>query len=228
MSTHKSRSGKRFLILLVGGVFVVLAGVIFIAVSGAGIEKKYRQFEVAESAYEEAAYKPGAEENPVRQQVNMLLSQVIQAPMSPQERIIKAQEGITRLNDVEEQIDDIKTRGDSVGPLLETLEKQSHSPGNVQHRTQIASLITLAKRQAQIIGDIRGLSYRADYYTTEVFERIIDDQGEMTDAHKLYLNGQIPQLEEQFNKRTNLYTELESNRGKMDELAREIGYSSTE
>lgn len=215
--------------MLILVVFVVVIAIgVFVYMSGTGLSKSYAQFETAQSGYEEAAYKPGAEENPVRQEVNMLLSQVLQVEMTQQERIDKARQGITRLNDMEEQIDEIKAKGDVAAPLLDSFEKKANSPAALSHRADLTKLIALSKRQAEIISDIRGLSYRADYHTTEVFERIIDDAGEMTDAHKTYLNDQIPQLEEQFNKRTNLYTELENNRGQMNALATKIGLPSTE
>ena len=48
----------------------------------------------------------------------------------------------------------------------------------------------------------------------------------MSDEHKTYLNEMIPQLEEQFDKRANLYAELKENDDQMKGIARELGYAT--
>ncbi len=194
--------------------------------SGKQFERLYGVYEKAETDYITAANKPAADTNPIRQTVNVLLAQVLQVEMTPSVRLEKAKQGIAHLNDMEGQIDGIKTEADRVIPMLDALEKASHTIATVQAREKTGEIISLGRRQVEIISDIRGLSYRADYYTDEVFERIIDDGGAMTDAHKLYLNELIPQLEQQFDQRSNLYTELKTNDEKMQTLADELGYKS--
>ncbi len=229
MTTQRShtRSPKKRTTMIVSAVILLcVAGFAYINFSASRFEKSFGAYDAAERAYEESAFKPGAEENPVRQQVNQLLAQVLQVEMSQGERIEMARQGIAHLDDIEDQIDDVKEKGDVVAPLLASVEKGARSPGNAAKRSDLLEIVKLGKRQAEIIADIRGLSYRADYYTTEIFERVIDDQGLITDDHKTYLNGQIPQLEEQFNKRSNLYRELADNRSKLNELATKLGYTT--
>ncbi len=210
-------------LLVLSILAVVIAGILygaFILFGSSDFEKKYAEYVLAEEEYVEVANKPAAEANPVRRQVYTLLAEVLQVEMTPEERIAKAKQGIAHLNDMEGQIDAIKSEADKVSPLLAELEKNA---GGISNRSEKRELVRLGKRQIEIISDIRGLSYRADYYTSEVFERIIDDQGAMTDEHKTYLNDLIPQLEEQFDNRSNLYAELDVNANKMTEIAREIG-----
>jgi hypothetical protein len=214
-------SGIVLVALIVGGLYAFFAWYSSNQFKGA-----YQQYERAQESYVTAAYKPAADSNPVRQSVNVLLAQVLQVEMTPAVRLEKAKQGIAHLNDMEGQIDAIKTEADTVMPLLNALDNAASSVGNVTQRQQTQELVKLGHRQVEIIADIRGLSYRADYYTDEVFERIIDDQGAMTDAHKQYLNELIPQLEEQFNKRTNLYAELKKNDDAMKKIAEELGYSA--
>jgi hypothetical protein len=212
--------------MLVAVVLVCAVAFIAMAWKSSQFEQQYASFYEAEMRYEDAAIKPGAEENPIRQQVNILLAQVLQVEMSTTERLEKTRQGIAHLNDMETQIDAIKVEGDTVKPLIVQLEKAARSPGNIRNRATMLEIVSIAKRQNEIIADIRGLSYRTDYYTTEVFERIIDDQGEMTDEHTQYLNDLIPQLEEQFNKRSNLYQELGQNSEKLKDIARTLGTSA--
>ncbi len=209
--------------ITLAAVFVLGALGVYALWSEEQFEKEYAVFMPAQQSFAVAAFKPGAEANPIRQQVDMLLAQVLQVDMSTSERLEKARQGIAHLNDIEAQIDEIKTQGDAVESHRNNLDKRAHSFGIFRHRSEMRELVSIAKKQAEVIADIRGLSYRADYYTNEVFERIIDDGGEVTDAHKQYLNDLIPQLEEQFNKRSNLYKELEKNTETMTLLAKDMG-----
>ncbi len=225
-SRNASRSYTRTLVIL---LFVVLISFLIYAAwawYGAGkFGAKYAEYAEAQREYITAANKPAAEGNPVRRQVYQLLAEVLQVEMSNEERIAKAKQGIAHLNDIETQIDAIKVEADKVMPLLQGLEDASSGIGNLNGGASMKDVVRLGYRQVDIISDIRGLSYRADYYTSEVFERIIDDQGAMTDEHKTYLNENIPLLEEQFDKRANLYTELKENDDEMKRIAVELGYS---
>lgn len=221
--TGTSRGSRRITAIILIVVLLVAGVLSYTYWSGTRLSSQYEAFIAAELRFEDAAYKPGAEANPIRQQVNLLLAEVLQVEMTTTERLEKSRQGIAHLNDMETQIDGIKDEGDKVMPLRADLEKAASSPGNISKRSSILEVVTLAKRQAEIIADIRGLSYRTDYYTTEVFERVIDDQGLMTDEHKQYLNDIIPQLEEQFNKRTNLYAELTKNAARMKQIAGDLG-----
>lgn len=221
---QKKRRGPRLAVLLV--LCVVAALVADVVFASKQFGKEYAAFAPAEAAYETAAYKPAVGSNPVRQAISYLLGEVLQAPITDEKRNEMAKEGIAHLNDIEGEIDDIKTQGDAVAPLVDQLDKTAGNISNVRSRLKMKELVALARKNAQIISDIRGLSYRTDYYTDEVFERIIDDQGKMTDAHKTYLNDLLPQLESQFDQRTNLYTQMTDNSKKMKQLAHELGYAT--
>lgn len=222
---HTSRSITRILVIALFVVLIALSAYGLWAWIGAGkFGAQYERYAEAQREYIIAANKPAAEGNPVRRQVYQLLAEVLQVEMTNDERITKARQGIAHLNDIEAQIDAIKVEADTVVPLLQELEDASSGIGNLNGGASMQDLVRLGKRQVEIISDIRGLSYRADYYTTEVFERIIDDLGAMTDEHKIYLNENIPLLEEQFDKRANLYAELKKNDDEMKEIATELGY----
>jgi prefoldin subunit 5 len=223
--TSSRRRTTTVIVLLI--VTVVFGAGTYSYLVGHRLETQYVAFMAAEQNFETTAYKPSVGSNPVRQEVAYLLAQVLQAKMTPEQRLKLSREGIAHLNELESQIDAIQTEGEKVTPLLDSLEKTARSAANVRKRTQMKEVISLARKNAQVIADIRGLSYRADYYTDEVFERIIDEHGELTDAHKTYLNDLIPQLESQFDRRTNLYTELTQNSGKMKQITQNLGYAST-
>ncbi len=224
-SYNRTRIVTRTILFVVLGALIVAGYALWSWRASSGFSARYAAYYEAEQRYIIAANKPAAASNPIRQQVSLLLSEVLQVQMQNNLRIEKAQQGIRHLDDMEGQIDAIKLEADKVLPLLDELERSARSPGNALWREESSELIRLARRQIEIISDIRGLSYRADYYTTEIFERIIDDNGVMTDEHTQYLNDIIPQLEEQFDKRANLYSELKENDDGMKKLAGELGLS---
>lgn len=225
MSTKRTHSRRPLVIIsllvVIGLIALVLWG-IFLTRS---FKSGYKSFIVAEEAYKDSAMRPAMPDNPLRREIGFLLAQSIQVDMAPGERIRIANRGIALLNELEAQIDDIKDKGDTVAPIVDSLDSHARAFGDIVGRSEKMQIVALAKKNAEIISDIRGLSYRADYYTGEVFERVIDDQGLMTDEHKTYLNGLIPQLEEQFNKRQNLYSELATNMATIKELALALGYT---
>ncbi len=223
--THSIGRRRRVTALVIIILLVVIAFALTVYITGHRLKSEYDTFIAAEADFETAANKPASGSNPVRQQVGYLLSQVVQVTMSPEERLKLSREGIAHLNDLEGQIDAIQTAGERVSPLLDTLAKTASSPVHIQKRAGLNEIIALSRKNALIIADIRGLSYRADYYTDEVFERIIDDQGNMTDEHKTHLNDLIPDLETQFNRRTNLYTDLKKNSDRIHAIAKDLGYA---
>jgi hypothetical protein len=51
---------------------------------------------------------------------------------------------------------------------------------------------------------------------------VIDDKGVVTEEHAALLNEHIPLVEEQFDRRSNLYVELESTGSALDSTAFDI------
>ncbi len=197
-------------------VFVVLlvAGwSIFRAQSSEEFSEKYMTYKALADAHETAAYLPGSPTNPIRQELNTVLSQVLTSGLSMEERLRHAENGLALLKISERQIDAIGEHAEVVDRSILALE---HSLPMSVIGTGMEEVIELAKRRAAIIADIRGLSYRANFHTSEILSRIVQDEGKLTDAHVIDLNAQIPQVEEQFDARANLYSELEGIDGQLE------------
>lgn len=150
-----------------------------------------------------AAFTPATEANPLRQELNRALADVLATELPRAERLARAERGVVLLNELEKQIDAIGDAGEAVSKEIERMEARATG-------AERKEIVDLALERARIIGDIRGLSYRASYHTADIFKRIIEGNGELTAAHVEDLNNQIPLVEEQFDRRTALYTELES------------------
>lgn len=168
----------------------------------------------------QAAYVPGVPENQSRERLNTILASVLVRPLTPDERRSLAEEGLAALKEVEAQIDAIGEAGDRVQIALAYLEEKG---GGIMAGDETKELIAAAKEEFAIIADIRGLSYRANFHTAEIFNRIILDGGELTSAYSKALNDELPLVEEQFNTRTDLYERLKTARARVDAALVSLG-----
>jgi hypothetical protein len=192
---------------------LALAALIFFAytlLSSNTFRGAFETYAPLAEAHVDAAYIPGVPDNPIRQRLNSILSQVLARPMTPKERIALAEEGLAVLKEGEKQIDAIGEAGERVQIAITYMEDKKNSVGAVFSKSQANEIIALAKEEFGIVADIRGLSYRANFHTAEIFNRIILDKGELTAGYTQELNDQIPAVEEQFNKRTHLYDQLKA------------------
>jgi hypothetical protein len=199
----------------------VLVGVWFVLSkrTESAFVQKYRVYNELAAAHVNAAYIPAAGENPLRQELDSSLAHVlVDTALNNAERRTLAQHGIELANQIELEIDDIGTKGADVDRAILDLEAEN----TLAATGAIGEVIELAKRRAAIINDIRGLSYRANYETTKIFQRVIDDDGTLTEEHVLALNRAVPEVEEQFDKRAGLYQELQEISDKIDHTVKEM------
>lgn len=195
--------------------------------SATGSVDRYTVYATLAEKHEQAAYLVGAANNPVRQELNRVLSETLARSMSPSERLKLAMHGDELLKEAEGQIDAIGDLGVQVDTAI--AQMQVGSLGDFASSDTARELIVLAKKRSNIIADIRGLSYRANFETGKIFDRIIADEGKLTQEHVLALNDAIPDLEERFNKRSNLYSELQRTSSQIDNKSSDLGgfFSST-
>jgi hypothetical protein len=190
--------------------------------SSGEVTRALESYQALSRAHEEAAYLPGIPENPVRERVNAILSDVLARPMEPAERLARAQEGLSVLKDAEVQIDAIGDVGEKVQIAIAYFEEKS-GPVSFVRSSEAEALVAVAKEEFGIIADIRGLSYRANFHTAEIFNRIVLDKGELSAAYIADLNKELPLVEEQFNARTMLYGKLKDVRARVEVAIRDMG-----
>lgn len=193
--------------LVSGIVLVLLIAVVIAIVMSRRATRAYETYAELAQAQVDAAHVPAAPNNPVRQDLNRALSLALSSQVSSRERLAQAQAGMRLLELADGQVDEIGEASAKVDLLLAQAQVQSASgfaPGGLTWE-----ILALAKKRSAIISDISGLSYRANFVTRGILERIIADRGVLTDEHVTSLNNSLPDLEEQFDRRSNLYTELE-------------------
>lgn len=158
-------------------------------------------FTDAVNAHMQATLIPSVSENPVRQELNQQLAVVLSEDLSAGDRLKGARRGIELIEIIDQQID----ASEHTANLLENAEADR----GISSPVFSGEIAVLVSKLVSISSDIRGLSYRANFHTEQIFTRIIDDKGVLSDTHKRELNELIPLVEEQFDRRSNLYLELE-------------------
>lgn len=186
-----------------------------------GAVDRFTAYERAATEQQDAAFLVGSVDNPVRQELNLILSEVLQKNMTTSARLKRAQDGLVLLKEAELQIDTIGEIGAQVDTAI--AQMQVGALGDFASSAIAREVLVLAKQRSAIIADIRGLSYRANFETKKIFDRIIEDGGKMTSAHIVALNDAIPDVEEQFDRRSDLYLELQRTGKQIDQKAVDLG-----
>jgi hypothetical protein len=165
-----------------------------------------------------AAYIPGIAQNPVRQELSSVLVSALTQGTIASKRSSDAERGLQLLKESEKQINLIGDLSESLAVEIAHIDLSANSASDLTKKGAMREIVALAKKRADVVQGIRGLSYRANFETAKIFRRILDDGGKLTVSHITELNAELPTVEEQFNKRTALYEELEVISAKIDEL----------
>jgi hypothetical protein len=188
------------------GMASVLAA--HVARSDAAFSHAYLDYAAVADDADTATYVPTATNNPLREEINAALVQVLGNTTSSGDRLKAAEHGLALLQDSEQEIDAISPKSDDVDSTISEMEK-SLSPGDAAfQRGDPQKIIAFAKERQAAISDIRALSYRADFETGKIFQHVVDSKGVLTSGYVSELNNDIPAAEDEFNKRQNRYNDL--------------------
>ena len=169
----------------------------------------YETYATAALEEESAAYAPASPNNPVRQELNRNLGTVLGGNTSKTDRLELSKRGLTLIDESNHELDPIQDRGGRVDESIAAMEGQIGLLNGVSSRGALGRIVSLAKRRADMVSDIRALTVKANYETEKIFQRIIQEKGNLPPSFVNELNAEIPEVEEQYNKRTALYSELQ-------------------
>jgi hypothetical protein len=169
---------------------------------------EYAQYAALAAQADNAAYIPGAQGNPVRVELDQTLTQVLDQSTPAAARLKLAGDGLGFLNEAESQIADISSTTAKVD--VQVAKMQVDALSAVSSSDKARAILALVKTRSSIISDIRAYSYRTDLEISQIFQHLIDAKGALTSAYIIQLNNEIPAVETEFNKRSNLYTDLQN------------------
>lgn len=196
--------------MLLSGVVLVLVLLAAIAYQAERVLARHvAVYAQAQRTFADTAFSPGASGNVARDESNRLLSVVLSSSAVQADRLAAAKQGIELLHTLETEIDLIADARDEAEVARAQLWRDRFLPVAVPWEKKLVALDALAERQASTIADIRGLSYAANYRAAQIFEHVAADGGALTPEYIRSLNSGLPELEKAFDRRSNLYVELE-------------------
>ncbi len=196
--------------LITVGVFAVLALAGFhIRDSTDRFARAYREYAVVANLADTSAFIPGAVNNPVRIQVNTILTQVLADKMIDARRLELSKQGLDILTYSQKQIDAINAKLDASDAAVAEMNASADFVSDMFSKGLPDKIVGLARERHDAISDIRAYSYRADAATQKIFEHLIMSKGVLSNAYVTELNNEIPAEEGNFNKRTNRYNDLQ-------------------
>jgi hypothetical protein len=200
-------------------VFLILfLAYVFLPGNSGAFNSAYAKYQTIAKAQDVAVFYPSIESNEIRKELFTLLSRALIGDISDSERLETANRGIELLKLAEKEIDAMADLSPEVAARLEDIRSADSLLISQKTRSTIEEAVRLGEKRRTLIEDIRGLSYKANFYTEEIFKRIADDGGALTAAPAAFLNEQIPLVEEQFDRRSALYKELEKTAAEIEGL----------
>jgi hypothetical protein len=194
-------------------VFALVAGTLYGVnwYSKSTFINAYNAYQVLAAVQQNAAFVPGAESNPVRNHLNNTLGVVLAKETTPKDRLTLSAEGLDLIKQLNAEVDAMHDTGVPVEESIGTLNSTASNFGNIYNRGAMTDLVVKAKAQQETIQNIRGLSYKANFEILQIFNRIIQSNGGLSDQYVTELNNDIPAVEEEFNNRQNSYLDLQKN-----------------
>lgn len=200
-------------------LLLVIAAFAYLALSSSrSLARDVSAYAAAQRALSQATFLPGAANNPSRQALNGALTNVLTGTLSDADRLKASQDGLALLRELEDEIDRVADARVVADVAREQLRHDRLSIEGLPWQGALAQLDDLATQQLDIVADVRGLSYSANYHTSQIFEQVIQDQGALRSEFVTKLNSEIPQVESDFNKRSNLYAQLEAIDNRIDRI----------
>lgn len=198
--------------LLAVGIFSLLAFLSYdIHTSSQSFERAYREYAVLAAESDASAYLPGAGNNPIRIELNSALIQILgNSEITSAKRLELSRRGLELTQGLERQVDAITPTLEAADEAAEHMNATSDFVSNIFAKGIPRHIVELAQERHNAISDIRAYSYRADSETRKILERIVKENGVLKDSYVQELNNLIPAQEEEFNMRTNRYSDLQN------------------
>lgn len=213
---------KKIIALIVAVLGAVLGYFFFASGDTNAFLAAYNIYDTASTAEEISARVPGVGENVSRQKLNEILSRVLTADMTPEDRQKLSEDGLVLAAELRAQIYAIVEAGKKTETALETLRASSKKAGGFFARRKAESIVALAEERSQTIQNVQEISYGINDQLESIFHGIIDDQGALTPARISALNESLPEAEKQFNHLTESYKKLDEVEKNIDSESREL------
>jgi hypothetical protein len=179
-------------------------------------EEAYVRYNTETQAQDQAAFRPGSASSPARQELNSILMQTLSPHTSSSTRLELASRGLVVLNTIDKEINLIGVRTPSVlATISEMVEHQmGFVPGSDLH-SYAEDLIGYATSKQDLIETVVDTTTEMNLSAQIIFDRIIHDDGALTEAHILELNEQVDGTEILFDRLSRSYMQIQELNGRV-------------
>lgn len=156
---------------------------------------------------ETTVFLPGSGNNSSRQNLNMILEKVLTKTMTDSERLSDSHLGIERIEEVRKQIEKIGATNALMDKAINEFEKDTSTLPK-KEREHAKKIILSAKIYREKTCEIEKFLYTINDDGKNIFERIITEDGILSEEHITALNEHIPEAEINFDTLSFLYMDL--------------------
>ncbi|MCK9352357.1 MAG: hypothetical protein M0P76_06265 [Candidatus Pacebacteria bacterium] len=216
---------KKNILVIIAALFIfgcTYAFLYFRVGNTAGFVTSYRDLGVKWTQSEKNVYAPGANSNPVRQNLNATLVGVLDESVPEKDRFALAIAGADPLAELRAEIDVMRANREQLEQNVTTLREQSLKVEGIRIRQKAGEVVLLSEKRNVMIREIEEVSYRMNDTVKEIFQGIAKDNGALTDNRKQALNDQIPQAEKDYERLNELYRNLTESKTEMKKAYREF------
>ena len=157
--------------------------------------------------HEVAIFLPGSGNNSTRQDLNIILEKVLTKTTIKEERLSGSLLGLKKIGEVKKQIDEIIKTGTCLNKATNQLEKTINILPK-KEREYAKEIILSVKKYQEKTREIKNILYAINNDGKGIFERIITEDGILSEDHIIALNEHIPEAENNFDTLSFLYLDL--------------------
>ena len=157
--------------------------------------------------HEAAVFLPGSGNNSARQDLNIILEKVLTKTITDSERLSDSHLGVEKTEEVRRQIEKIEKTGVLMDKAIDRFEK-GISALPKKEREYAKEITVSAEIYREKTCEIEKFLYTINDDGKDVFERIIVEDGALSEKHIVALNEHIPEAETNFDTLSFLYMDL--------------------
>jgi hypothetical protein len=176
--------------------------------------------EYAERAHTvaELVHAPGLESNVNRAELELLLEEMLTKPMESESREAMARIAFEHIDILQTDIKTASEEQSKLYNLTQQLDNSARMFNGVKIRAQAGEIVVQTREQAEISARIVALLSYTYEHTYAIVTRILQDKGELTDAHKTAINTMTPEAEVRHSALKELYTEFSAKEARLSEM----------
>lgn len=173
-------------------------------------------YQVSYDRYESIIHIPGSGSNRSRHEVNSLLSYVLMGEMPNTERSEVSKKALNHIDVLDSQVSDITTGNSNFISQGDVLIESAKIVHGHQAEEYARNMTEVVDNRVLYIEELSTILLNMNTKTRSIFERVITDGGEMTDDHVRELNNHLNGAEQEYDRLSYIYNELERFNGEFE------------